>query len=109
MQRPRQKASSNSSSCGLSQSWGITADGSYLAANVQAPYVLFSGRCSRRLAQTPDVWSLRFRRNLFPFNTGMTILLSVPSYYQVYPPGDFQFITGWRRDSVQSLRTVGHP
>ena len=49
--------------------------------------------CIRRLAQSPAVWSLRFRRNLFTLKTGRSILLAVPVYHRVYSPGELQFIT----------------
>ena len=49
----------------------------------------------RRLAQTPAVWSLRFRRNfLLWWGSGGGILLrAVPIYHRVYAPGELQFLT----------------
>ena len=54
------------------------------------------------MAQTPAVWSLRFRRNLFTLPAGRSILPAVPVYHQVYSPGELQFITAstYRRTPI---------
>ncbi len=59
---------------------------------------------ARRLAQTPDVWCLRFRRNVFfrPRAVESILPCAMPFYHRVYSPGQLQFITTstYRRTSL---------
>ncbi len=50
----------------------------------------------RRLAQTPDVWSLRSPEGTFffrPRSVASILSCAMPFYHRVYSPGELQFIT----------------